>query len=409
MSKPIRLNKSKKNKQKNKKNKQTNDVTFLGKALRGLGALGGSTLGTMIGQPAAGQAVGSSLGAAISRWLGAGDYTISKNTVMRAGSTVPDMHRSDQSITVRHREFITQVTGANNFTVQYALTLNPGNSQTFPWLSKMAALYQEYSFKGIVFHYVPTSGMISGSSTALGSVMMQTSYRSTELPPLSKVELLNEYWSSESVPYESFVHPIECDPKENPFAIQYVRSGEVPTGDNKLLYDLGVTYIAVSGAPANVLGDIWVTYEVELKKPSLYSNVTSFASYSSRVTTGTTSTTYFDGLFSSFGTLGVTTAGRTLTLPVGTQGYVYINVYTSGVFSATAIFNAAPIYTNCAAWKYDGKNEYQAGAAATGPSQVPYEFGIFIADPSLSASILLPVLTFSGTITNTSVQVCLIN
>lgn len=49
------------------------EISFLGKALRGLGGLGGGALGGMLGQSSAGSALGTGLGAAISRWLGASE------------------------------------------------------------------------------------------------------------------------------------------------------------------------------------------------------------------------------------------------------------------------------------------------------------------------------------------------
>jgi len=146
----------------------------------------------------------------------------------------------------------------------------------------LAANFQEYRFRGIVFHYVPSSGnAVSSTNPALGTVMFQTSYRASDTAPTSKLELLNEYWASENVPNEPFCHPIECDPKENPFNIQYVRTGDVPTGDSRLMYDLGVTHVAVQGmqTTGNIVGDVWVTYEVELKKPIISSNATASVNY----------------------------------------------------------------------------------------------------------------------------------
>jgi uncharacterized membrane protein len=48
-------------------------VTLLGQALRSLGGLGGGAIGSMFGAPVTGSAVGTSLGTAISKWLGSGD------------------------------------------------------------------------------------------------------------------------------------------------------------------------------------------------------------------------------------------------------------------------------------------------------------------------------------------------
>jgi hypothetical protein len=215
---------------------QKSEISLIGQALRAIGSAGGGVLGGMLGSSGAGAAAGNNLGAAVSRWIGAGDYSVGSNSIVkqtRASPHVPMMHSQNQTITVRHKEYLMQVTSSTGFAVTQAFTLNPGLEATFPWLSNIARNYQEYSIKGAVFHYVPTSGnAISGTNNALGSVMMQTTYRSTDSPPVSKVELLNEYWACESIPSESFCHPIECDPKENPFNIQYVRTGTVPAGDS---------------------------------------------------------------------------------------------------------------------------------------------------------------------------------
>jgi len=282
--------------------KITKEVGLLGKALRSLGGLGGGALGGMMGMPMAGSAAGTSLGAAISKWLGSGDYSVGSNSIVsqavRGSASIPDMHRNDQSVVIRHKEFLGEIRSNTTFTINQSFELNPGLTPTFPWLARIATRFQEYRIRGMVFHYVPSSGSaIASTNNALGTVMLQTSYRSNDTPPSSKVELLNEYWSSEAVPSEPFCHPIECDPAENPFNIQYVRSGVVPTGDNKLLYDLGVTHVATSGQQQSgvVLGDLWVSYEVELKKPLIDSNVTDPVQSVVAVFSSGTATNWFGG------------------------------------------------------------------------------------------------------------------
>ncbi len=223
-----------------------------------------------------GAGIGTGLGASLSRWLGSGDYVVRENSIVTqsASGNIPAMHKESQSVVVRHKEFITEVTGKTAFTVQRSFSINPGLSNTFPWLASLAAQYSEYRIRGMVYHYVPTSGnAVSSTNAALGSVMLQTSYRANESAPTSKVELLNEYWASEAKPSEAFCHPIECNPAENPFNVQYVRTTSVPSTDNVLLYDLGTTRLAVSGQQADdiVLGDLWVTYEIELRKPRVTS------------------------------------------------------------------------------------------------------------------------------------------
>jgi len=341
-----------------KKAKKAKELTRLGSALRTLGGLGGTAVGSMIGMPTSGGSVGSSLGASLSRWLGSGDYEVSTNSIVQranASGTIPAMHREGQSIVVRHKEYVAQISGKQAFTVVNTFAINPGLSNLFPWLASIATSFQEYKIRGMVYHYVPSSGnAISGTNAALGTVMMQTTYRSNDTAPASKVEMLNEYWSSESVPSQPFCHPIECNPKENPFNIQYVRTGTVPSGDNQLLYDLGTTYVAVSGQQADntVLGDLWITYEIELKKPILTSNVTTSQVAFGWWVGGTyTTSNLFNGTLSSAGNLAVTTSVMTMTFPLGTSGKFAILLSVNGSGNLTACdFGIDPTYVNCSSY-----------------------------------------------------------
>jgi hypothetical protein len=328
------------------KPKASQEVTRLGGALRMLGGLGGRALGGMIGYGDLGASAGTDLGAAISRWLGSGDYTISSNSLVTrvsANGTIPSMHRDGQTIVVRHKEFLTEVTGSTSFQVLTQYSINPGLITTFPWLSGIASQYSEYRIKGMVYHYIPTSGnAVSSTNAALGTVMLQTSYRASEPAPTSKVELLNEYWSSESKPSEPFCHPIECDPKENPFNVQYIRIGAVPSGDSVLMYDLGKTTLAVSGQQANgiVLGDLWVTYEIELRKPVL-TDLTgqSVKTFTGAATQGVNAANSFGVNFavrnSSF-QVTPTVGTNTVTFPPGSVGTYVILVAYDGTVTAAA-------------------------------------------------------------------------
>lgn len=371
------------NKNKSKKSKvKTQELTRLGSALRALGGLGGGAVGGLIGMPGTGASIGSGLGAALSKWLGSGDYQVSSNSMvsaMKASGSIPLMHKNDQSVVVRHKEFIGEIKSSIGYTVQYSLELNPGVSDTFPWLSNIARNYQEYRFKGVIFHYIPTSGSaVASTNNALGSVMLQTSYRATDTPPDSKRELLNEYWSTETAPFETTCHPIECNPSENPFNIQYVRQVAVPEGDNLLMYDLGVTHIATSGQQVDnvVLGDLWVTYEVELKKPILFSNVTT----SSVVVHGfdtPDSATVKSGTYLDTTTIGVPFIGpksmwpivsgaRQITIPASFEGYVQLNcrlysntstyitadgISWAGVATTSSNLTASPILVGDTRWE----------------------------------------------------------
>lgn len=343
------------------------EVGVLGRAIRNLGSLGGGMLGGLVGAPGMGASAGNSLGAAVSKWLGAGDYTVSRNSiVMKASNNIPMMHNTGQSVIVRHREFVGQIKGSTTFTVQNAYELNPGLPSTFPWLAPLANRFQEYEFKGLVWHYVPTSGTFNGSSAALGSVMLQTTYRSTDTNPQSKAEMMNEYCATEVVPYETMAHPVECDPKENPFNIHYVRNVAISTGE-PLMYDLGKTFVATQGmSTSDYVGDLWVTYEVELKKPIIATPVIQNTKYYGTTFTSPTTTIFFGGTQGSVvGSMtGVTCSGNTITIKGGNTvgsnfGLFYVSVTlfaSSGFTHASQVSWAQPSMTGAGTWPFDGQD-----------------------------------------------------
>lgn len=387
------------------------EVSAVGRALRALGTFGGGAAGSYFGAPAAGSAVGNSLGAAVSKWLGFGDYSVGTNSIVSKASTgIPMMHKDGQSVIIRHREFIATVRSSTGYRVQQSFQLNPGNSDTFPWLSTIAPSFQEYRFKGIVFHYIPTSGnAISGTSPSLGSVMMQTSYRANDTPPAAKAELLNEYWSGEAVPSETFAHPIECNPSENPFNIQYVRSGTLPATDNQLFYDLGVTHLCTQGqlATDNVLGDLWVTYEVELKKPIVASNVTTRTKYAALTCRGATANTeIFGPNVIASGNLAVTRTGaNTLSLPVGTRGTYYATV--NGAYSSFTGTTMTVSFTNATAFAIDvdGSTLLTSSLGLGSQTQAVWQFGFTVTDSSLPVTFTIAYTGATSVGTQTDVNV----
>jgi hypothetical protein len=391
-----------------KRNQKQQELTNLGWALRSLGGLGGAALGGMVGMPGAGTSHGTNLGAMLSRWLGSGDYSIGSNSIvtkLKSSTGIPMMHNNDQNVVVRHREYIAEIRSNTSFTVNDSFEINPGNNRTFPWLSHIATGFQEYRIKGMVWHYVPSSGTaVSGTSPSLGTVMLQTSYRANDSPPTSKMEILNEYFSSEAVPSEAFCHPIECDPKENPFNVQYVRSGDLSSSDNALLYDLGVTHVCTSGQleADNVLGDLWCTYEIELKKPVVASNVTTRYRSAFLQYTGTiVPADLFNGTLTRVGSIAVTAAGNVITFPKGSAGMWLVVVRVSAITTFSGIdLSGTAALTNATA-----RDITQSGAgylrtvvsgASASANSGTYMIVVDIADNAQPATITLPTGTIGG-------------
>lgn len=379
-----------------KKKVAKQEVTAVGRALRALGGLGGGYAGGFLGNAALGSAAGSGLGAIISRWLGQGDYTVQSNSLLtsvRPDGTIPAMHKDGQSVIVRHKEFLGEILGSTSYTVQKRYAINPGDSGTFPWLSAIAGQYTEYKVRGMIYHYIPTSGMaVNSTNPALGSVMIQTSYRATEAAPSSKVEMMNEYWATEARPSEPFIHPIECDPKENPFNVQYVRNSSVSSTENVLMYDLGVTTVATTGCPAdgNVLGDLWCTYEIELKKPKIANVTTETALSASNYAQGSLSGASIWAVSSASGSSipGVGNASSGLSIGRDVQGTYLLAVTLGG---------AASIASSSIAYGTGITVKFSSATSAVGSSSAVFSAVIQIVPAATARTIAYSLATLTGT------------
>jgi len=392
-----------------KKAEKKQEMTVLGGALRALGGLGGSALGSLIGQPTIGGSIGSGLGATLSRWLGSGDYAVRQNslvTSMKTSGSIPMMHKQGQSVIVRHKEYITDVIAGTGtptaFNVFNTYPLNPGMASTFPWLSTIAQQFQEYTARGIVFHYISTSGeSVASTNTALGSVMCATQYRATAPAFTNKQVMLNEYFSSDGKPSESFCHPIECDPKENPYNVQYVRSGAVSSSEDLKTYDLGEFSIATEGVPsAGVnIGELWVSYEIELRKP-IVTGLTDQNGLAAHYTSANPSSTNVLGSSRTkvIDTIGLTfPTNTTVAFPMGSVGTYMVQLWYQ---ASSALSTPSVALTNCTsvgAFSGGNGNEFFSYTSAVGQGGGGFYMAtVNIADPTLAAKIVYTVATISG-------------
>jgi hypothetical protein len=214
---------------------------------------------------------------------GVGDYTINSNS-LTSGTPVPTFRNGRRCTVIKHREYICDITSgalngaASGFNIQ-VFPLNPGLSSTFSWLSGPANFYEQYRFHGAVAEFKSTAGSaVSNTNNALGTVIMATDYNVNNPPFISKQQMEDFEFADSCKPSESFLHPIECAPLEQAANLYYIRDGAVAVGDMRL-NDLGNFSIATQGMQAaNInIGELWITYEVELYKPSLPTQLSDFA------------------------------------------------------------------------------------------------------------------------------------
>lgn len=232
-----------------------------------LGKVGGA-VGSILGP--LGSQVGLAAGNWISKITGMGAYTINKNHLWSESKQNPSFDNTGFGHIVTHREFLQDISGSTGFALT-SFPVNPGQDTTFPWLSRLAANYEQYELLGLLFEYKPTCGFSVGSTnTALGTVIMSTNYDAVEPSFTSKQTMESYLFTTSGSPVSPQIHPIECQRNANVLTDLYVRTGNQPSQTDLRLYDVGNFQIATTGMQAvNVVGELWVTYKVRLIKPRI--------------------------------------------------------------------------------------------------------------------------------------------
>lgn len=176
-------------------------------------------------------------------------------------------NRSDRTgiiTTVRHREFIADIAQSHDFAIT-KYRINPGDKSSFPWLSRMANLFETYRFKDLKYSYEPTCG-----STTPGSVNLAVDFDASDDQPPSKAVMMSYHNARRISPWSSVTYSATQQDLTKFAVSRYTRSIQPPNTDIKT-YDVGNFYIAVSGADSStgLVGELYVEYTVDLYTPQL--------------------------------------------------------------------------------------------------------------------------------------------
>lgn len=251
---------------------------FFGDLWDGLKDIGRTAL-TTVANPV-GNLAGNLLSKGLMKLGGRGEYNV--NSLIKSGgaafevpsfNVTPDM----TSVTISHREYIGNLYGppsANQFFNQ-TYAINPGLEKTFPWLSQLAANFDEYSMKQLMFTYRSTVSDFAATSGQVGQVIMATQYNAASKPFTDKAIMMQYDGAMSGKTSEHMLHGVECDPaKLSGHEGKYIRTSPVVPEQDVNTYDQGVFNIACSDIPSTyanqALGEIWVSYTVELRKPRFW-------------------------------------------------------------------------------------------------------------------------------------------
>jgi len=289
----------------------------------------------------AGAAKGWGMGGQFSKnVLGWGDYGIPwqvVNNTLVTESGVPMMHDTgDSGFKIQHKEFLGPIYSTTAF-FPNTYTVNPGIWGTFPWLSTMAANFQQYKLLGaiVVFEPVLPDGMASFQS--LGSVMIAAQMNPAASNFTSEIQMMQTKFVTASKPTQKLWAPIECSPISGSGSNNLlIRTGAVPSNQVINDYDYCKFTVATTGQPSAgvMLGKLWFTTEVLLLNPISGEGVNvwgaryTFTGVDNTHPIGTAATKAYD----DFGVV-VAPASNTITFPTGVIGKVrfsYCIVVASG-------------------------------------------------------------------------------
>jgi hypothetical protein len=339
-----------------------NEVKKIGRPLvkQGLiqtGAMLGSKIHPFLGQ------IGAKIGSHISKIIGSGDYTMTDaphtNSLFPKTNSLNNayaMFGNERDATVvMHRSFIQDLYSgpiAGQFNIE-SWYINPGLSTFDPLLSSIAQNYEVYSVAGMVVTFVSScSEYITG--TALGTIIIAMEYNASAPVFTNKTQMENSDFAVSARLDKDIIYGIEC--KDQPTSGLYIRTGN--TTLPLTTTDLGLLQIATApsvNVPINtVLGEIWVSYHVLLRKPRITIDRFGYAHFITTQTFPTTgnypniSYSYLDPSYTPVlrGNLyGCEITTNTITFPDAKVGDTYL-ITTIGTLSNLNVTLGASIGTN---------------------------------------------------------------
>jgi hypothetical protein len=258
----------------------------------------GAALGSIV--PGVGTTIGGlaglASGAAYGLVTGHGDYDIKENNMSNPGQQIPSFDKNGRHCTrIRHREYVTDITGSTSSFSNTTYAINPANSTLFPWNSSIASQFEEYSLEGMIFELKTISGTSVGSTnTSLGYMAMGCEYNASLPAFTSKLQLENAEFSVSGPPSSNIMLAIECKRSETAVGELYTNSGGIPTGQDARLYNHGILNVAVGNQQAaNVIAELWVSYDICLYKPKFGYSGNMINSSHTISTVGITTSNYF--------------------------------------------------------------------------------------------------------------------
>lgn len=187
---------------------------------------------------------------------------VATTKVVRAKT--PSMRNTtDGNMIISHTEYCSDLYGTLSSPASAAVTLNPQDASTFPWLSAIASRFEMYRFKKLKFHYNP-----SCPTSTEGYMILAFDFDAQDEIPTAKTELLTWKYAMKIAPWAPLTLDVSKDARLSTARYCQPSPRNISGVDNRLdalgnaIFNAGFNSISAS------LGEIMIEYTVELMIPS---------------------------------------------------------------------------------------------------------------------------------------------
>jgi hypothetical protein len=188
----------------------------------------------------------------------------------RLGLSSSNSSKVRRSHLIDEDEYIADIAGSVGFATT-AYPINPGQASTFPWGSKISALYEKYDFQMLEFYYRREVSEYATNGQA-GKLMLSVDYDAADSSPTTKQQVLDTEPHVDGMPCtEQIVLRVDCAQMRKQDS-HYVRPGSQPANTDIKTYDAGNLFVSTYGnANTTVVGELRVRYKCLLSVPVLES------------------------------------------------------------------------------------------------------------------------------------------
>jgi len=249
------------------------------------------------------------------------------------------MSTNKRSQVIEEDEYIADVNGSVNFATT-GFSINPGQSTVFPWGSRIAQLYERYTFEFLEFYFTSS---VSGFATngQSGVIVLSADYDAADAAPTTKQQVEDTSPHTDPCLPSTSVVALRLDPREMRTSdAKYVRFGAQPANTDIKTYDVGNLFVTTQGcANTTAIGELHVRYRVRLDKPVLEQAIVQGGVVHFSGIAPTTANNFAGATQQSGGSptlTGITLGTNTIVFPAAIPGNYALFMTVAGATSASA-------------------------------------------------------------------------